>query len=228
MKLHELRPAPGSRKTRQRVGRGISSGQGKTSGRGQKGQKSRSSVGLPMGFEGGQLPLAQRMPKLRGFHNKFRKEYAIVNIGKLGTFGANSVVDLAAVIDAGLVARRSPRFKILGAGKLTVALTVRVDRVSKSARLAIEGAGGAVETLEPDRAPWTPKVKKAKKKVAETPAPSKVGSKGGAGAKAGKGAASKADAEDDERADADDATTAGGAPEATAGGDADLDGDTEE
>jgi len=148
MKLHELRPAHGSRTRSKRVGRGISAGQGKTSGRGQKGQGSRSSVGLPTGFEGGQMPLTQRLPKLRGFHNKWRKEYVVVNIGKLNRFESGATVDGDALASAGLIAKPGARVKVLAAGAVTTPLTVRVHRISKAARQAVEAAGGTVELLE--------------------------------------------------------------------------------
>jgi large subunit ribosomal protein L15 len=149
MKLHELSPAKGSRKTRKRIGRGHGSGQGKTSGRGQKGQGSRSSVGLPTGFEGGQMPLKQRLPKLRGFHNRWRKEFVVVNLGKLGRFEKDTVVDADVLTEAGLIPRASSPVKVLAAGHLTHALTLRVDRISAAARTAVEAAGGSVELVGP-------------------------------------------------------------------------------
>jgi len=149
MRLHELHPAPGSRRERKRVGRGISAGQGKTSGRGQKGQFSRSSTGLPRSFEGGQMPLSQRLPKLRGFHNRFKKDFAVVNISKLSRFEAGSVVDAEALRAAGLVGNARDGVKVLGAGRLKHAVTLRVHRVSAGARAAVEKAGGSVELLEP-------------------------------------------------------------------------------
>lgn len=149
MKLHELSPAKGSRKTRQRVGRGHGAGQGKTSGRGQKGQGSRSSVGLPAGFEGGQMPLKQRLPKLRGFHNRWRHEFVVVNLGKLARFDTDSVVDADALTEAGLIPRASSPIKVLAAGHLGHALTLRVDRISGAARIAVEAAGGRVELVGP-------------------------------------------------------------------------------
>ena len=148
MKLHDLRPAEGSRRRSKRIGRGIAAGQGKTSGRGQKGQGSRSSVGLPIGFEGGQMPLTQRLPKLRGFHNKWRKDYVVVNIGKLNRFESGATVDGAALASAGLIAKPGARVKVLAAGSVSTPLTVRVHRISKAARQAVEGAGGTVELLE--------------------------------------------------------------------------------
>jgi large subunit ribosomal protein L15 len=147
MRLHELHPAPGSRRERKRVGRGISAGQGKTAGRGQKGQGARTE-GLPKGFEGGQMPLSQRLPKLRGFHNRFKKDFAVVNISKLGRFEAGSVVDADALRAAGLVGNARDGVKVLGAGRLKHAVTLRVHRVSASARAAVEKAGGTVDLLQ--------------------------------------------------------------------------------
>ena len=149
MKLHELSPSKGSRKTRKRVGRGQGAGQGKTSGRGQKGQGSRSSVGLPVGFEGGQMPLKQRLPKLRGFHNRWRHEFVVVNLGKLARFEPGAVVDADVLTEAGLIPRASSPVKVLAAGHLGHALTLRVDRISASARTAVEAAGGSVVLVGP-------------------------------------------------------------------------------
>lgn len=151
MKLHELAPAPGSRTAKKRIGRGISAGQGKTSGRGQKGQGSRSSVGLPVGFEGGQMPLTQRLPKLRGFHNRWRREYVEINVGKLGRFDKETVVDPDALAAAGLIHRATVRVKVLAAGPLRAPLTLRVHRISEAARRKVEAAGGTVELLEAPR-----------------------------------------------------------------------------
>ena len=110
MRLHELKPAPGSRRERKRIGRGISAGQGKTSGKGQKGQFARTP-GLRHGFEGGQMPLAQRLPKLRGFHNRFKKDYAVVNVSKLNRFEQDSVVDPDALRAARLVGAAATEVK---------------------------------------------------------------------------------------------------------------------
>jgi large subunit ribosomal protein L15 len=151
VKLHELAPAPGSRTAKKRIGRGISAGQGKTSGRGQKGQGSRSSVGLPVGFEGGQMPLTQRLPKLRGFHNRWRREYVEINVGKLGRFDKETVVDPDALAAAGLIHRATVRVKVLAAGPLRLPLTLRVHRISEAARRKVEAAGGTVELLEAPR-----------------------------------------------------------------------------
>jgi len=161
MKIHELTPAPGSKHPRKRVGRGISSGQGKTSGRGQKGQGARSSSGLPRSFEGGQMPLAQRLPKLRGFTNVNRKEYAVVNLGKLNRFEAGTEVNPQLLQDVGLVRKSLDGIKILAAGELKVALKVSAHRVSSGARKAIEAAGGSVELLGPQ--PEDKPEKRAKK-----------------------------------------------------------------
>lgn len=152
MKLNDLRDNPGARKSRVRVGRGIGSGLGKTGGRGQKGQKSRSGVSVN-GFEGGQMPLHMRLPK-RGFNNIFRKEYAEVNLGGLqaavdaGKLDANAVVDAAALQAAGLVNKVRDGVRLLGKGELKAKLTIRVAGASKSAIAAVEAAGGSVEVTE--------------------------------------------------------------------------------
>ena len=146
MKLHELHYTDGARKERKRVGRGTSSGHGKTSGRGQKGQGARSGGGKKPGFEGGQTPLFMRIPK-RGFTNHTRKEYAIVNVEDLNKFEANSVVDFEALKNAGLVKKELDGLKILGNGELTVALTVKANKFSKSDESAIEAAGGKTEVI---------------------------------------------------------------------------------
>src|SRR5450759_801407 len=113
VKLHDLKPAPGSRQKRKRVGRGISAGQGKTSGRGQKGQGARESNSVPKGFEGGQMKQSMRLPKLRGFHNRFRREYQVVNLSKLNRFEASAIVDGAALAAAGLVSGPDAPIKLL-------------------------------------------------------------------------------------------------------------------
>lgn len=144
MKLHELSPAPGSTRNRKRKGRGVASGNGKTAGRGNKGLKQRSGGSVRPGFEGGQMPLHRRLPK-RGFTNIFKKEYAILNVADLGKFEANSVVDEAALIQAGMVKQVKDGVKILGVGEVSVPLTVNVSRISASAKAKIEAAGGKVE-----------------------------------------------------------------------------------
>lgn len=146
MQLHDLRPAPGSTKKRKRVGRGNASGHGTTAGRGDKGQKSRAGGGKGPGFEGGQNPLAMRLPKLPGFKNRWRQEYEIVNVGRLdGLFAAGDVVDADALAAKGVIKSADLPVKVLGDGDLTRALTVRVSKVSGSARTKIEAAGGKVE-----------------------------------------------------------------------------------
>ncbi|WP_281677720.1 50S ribosomal protein L15 [Eggerthia catenaformis] len=146
MRLNELTYTEGARKKRKRVGRGTSSGSGKTSGRGQKGQGARSGGGKKPGFEGGQTPLFRRLPK-RGFTNINRKEYAIVNVEALNNFEANSVVDTESLINAGLVKKELDGVKILGNGELKVALTVKAKKFSASAVKAIEAAGGKTEVI---------------------------------------------------------------------------------
>lgn len=146
MKLHELAPAPGSRKTRTRVGRGIGSGLGKTSGRGHKGQNSRSGGGVRTGFEGGQMPLYRRLPK-RGFYNKFGKEYAEVNISSLNCFEQGTVVDPVALIEAGILKNVRDGVRILGNGQLDKSLTVIANGFTKSAADKITAAGGKVEVI---------------------------------------------------------------------------------
>jgi len=146
MKLHELTPAPGSRKSPKRVGRGPGSGLGKTSGRGDKGQKSRSGYSRMRGFEGGQMPLHRRLPK-RGFTNIFRKVFRTVNIDRLNSFEAGAVVDPDAMRDAGLLKKGDADVKVLGNGELSVAITVRAHRFTASAVKKIEGAGGTAERL---------------------------------------------------------------------------------
>lgn len=146
MRLHELKPSPGSRTPRKRVGRGIGSGLGKTSGRGQKGQKARSGGGVRRGFEGGQMPLSQRLPK-RGFHNLFKKEWAIVNVEKLNRFEAGTVVTPQLLQDMGMVKNVKDGLKILGKGQLEKEFTVRAHSFSAQARAKIEAAGGQAEVI---------------------------------------------------------------------------------
>lgn len=144
MKLHELKPAEGSRQVRNRVGRGTSSGNGKTAGRGQKGQKARSKVRL--GFEGGQMPLFRRMPK-RGFNNINRKEYDIVNLETLNKFEDGAEVTPALMVEAGIVKNEKDGVKVLGNGELNKKLTVKANKFSASAKAAIEAAGGQAEVM---------------------------------------------------------------------------------
>lgn len=147
MKLHELTAPEGSRKTRNRVGRGTSSGNGKTSGRGQKGQKARSGGSIRPGFEGGQTPLFRRMPK-RGFLNVNHKEYAIVNLDSLNKLSDGAEVTVQTLLAANIIKSAKDGVKVLGNGELTVKnLTVSVAKVSASAKAAIEANGGSVALL---------------------------------------------------------------------------------
>ncbi|WP_102693561.1 50S ribosomal protein L15 [Rummeliibacillus pycnus] len=146
MKLHELEPAAGSRKERNRVGRGIATGNGKTSGRGQKGQKSRSGGGVRPGFEGGQNPIFRRLPK-RGFTNINRKEYAIVNLDALNRFEEGTEVTPALLVETGVVGKEKAGIKVLGNGSLDKKLTVKAHKFSASAQAAIENAGGNIEVI---------------------------------------------------------------------------------
>lgn len=146
MELKDLVPAEGSTKKRKRVGRGNGSGYGKTAGRGMNGQKSRAGGGKRNGFEGGQTPLAMRLPKLPGFRNPNRVEYAPVNVSRLDLkFEAGAVVDHQALVDAGIIKNVDMLVKVLGDGEITKPLTVKVDKVSASAAAKIEAAGGKVE-----------------------------------------------------------------------------------
>lgn len=145
MRLSELSPAPGSTKKRFRKGRGHGSGNGKTAGRGHKGQKARSGGTIRIGFEGGQMPLARRVPK-RGFNNIFATQYASINVGALErVFESGAVVDEAAIVKAGLVKKPLSGIKILGGGKLSKKLDVTVTAFSQSAKEKIEGAGGKAQ-----------------------------------------------------------------------------------
>lgn len=144
MELHELKPAAGAKKISKRVGRGIGSGTGGRSGRGQDGQKSRSGYSRRFGFEGGQMPLIRRVPK-RGFTNIFAKQIAIVNVDSLNVFEEGSVVTVESILEKNLVKKTLDGIKILGNGELNKALTVKCSMVSKSAKDKIEAAGGKVE-----------------------------------------------------------------------------------
>ena len=147
MKLHELQPAAGSKKARTRVGRGLGSGLGKTSGRGQKGQNSRSGGGVRSGFEGGQMPLYRRLPK-RGFNNVFAKQYAEVNVEQMNRFEDGATVDPVALIEAGILKNVRDGIRILGNGTLeTKNLTVIANGFTKSAEEKITAAGGKVEVI---------------------------------------------------------------------------------
>lgn len=146
MELKDLKPAEGSKRDRKRVGRGPASGNGKTAGRGMNGQKSRAGGGKGAGFEGGQTPLARRLPKLPGFRNFNRVEYVPVNVSRLDAkFNAGDLVDADTLYAAGIIKNVTDPIKVLGDGEITKALTVRVDKVSASAKAKIEAVGGKVE-----------------------------------------------------------------------------------
>lgn len=146
MKLHELSAVPGSTKEPKRIGRGHGSGQGKTAGKGHKGQKARAGRGMRVGFEGGQMPLQRRIPK-RGFNNIFAKTIIAVNVGTLDQFENGTVVDTQTLIDAGIVKTCCDGIKILGNGSLEKKLTVKVNAYSESAKQKIEAAGGKAEVI---------------------------------------------------------------------------------
>ena len=146
MQLNDLYPAPGSRKNRKRVGRGNSGKGGTTAGRGPKGQKSRSGGGKGPGFEGGQMKLAMRLPKLPGFTNHWRVEYAPVNVGRLDAlFEDGAVVDADALVAKNIIKKATMPVKLLADGDITKKLTIRVDKASAAARAKVEAAGGTVE-----------------------------------------------------------------------------------
>lgn len=146
MKLHELKPAEGSRKDRKRLGRGIGSGQGKTAGKGHKGQNARSGGGVRLGFEGGQTPLFRRLPK-RGFTNISRKEYAVVNLDTLNRFEEGTEVTPELLIETGVVSNEKAGIKILAKGNVEKKLTVKAHKFSSAAKEAIEAAGGTTEVI---------------------------------------------------------------------------------
>jgi large subunit ribosomal protein L15 len=146
MKLHELKPNDGATHYKKRVGRGSGSGLGKTSGRGQKGQKSRSGGGVRLGFEGGQTPLFKRLPK-KGFTNPFRKEFAVVNLSDLNRYEENTEVTPEVLLNDKVIRKELDGVKILGRGTLEVKLTVKAHKFSASAKEAIESAGGTVEVI---------------------------------------------------------------------------------
>ena len=147
IRFDTLSPAPGSRKDRKRVGRGDGSKKGSFSGRGCKGQKSRSGHRMKPGFEGGQLPIIKRLPSKRGFTNIFKTEYALVNLGDLGGFAAGSVVTAEELAKAGIIRLAQKPLKVLGGGEITQAITVKANKFSASAKSKIEAAGGTAEEV---------------------------------------------------------------------------------
>ena len=146
MRLNDLTPEKGQRKTRKRIGRGVASGSGKTAGRGSNGQNCRSGGGVRPGYEGGQMPIHRRLPK-RGFKNHFKKVFAIVNVQDLNRFESQSIVDEVALIKGGLVKGDRDGIKILGKGDVQIPVTVRINKISESARQKIEAAGGKIEVI---------------------------------------------------------------------------------
>ena len=146
MRIHDLRPAEGSRKKKKRIGRGPGSGHGKTACRGHKGQNARSGGGVSPGFEGGQMPLQRRLPK-RGFTNIFRKEYSLINLRDLKGFEPNTTLDAEVLRKAGLIKGAKDGVKLLGHGEINIPLVIRVNRSSKRATEKVEAAGGRVEVI---------------------------------------------------------------------------------
>lgn len=146
MKLHELKPAAGSRKAPKRIGRGTGSGLGRNAGKGEKGQKARSGGGVRLGFEGGQMPLYRRLPK-RGFTNIFAKEITSINVDRLNVFEDNTEVTIELLLEKGIIGKVNDGVKILGNGDLTKKLTVKVNKFSKAAAEKIEAAGGKAEVI---------------------------------------------------------------------------------
>ena len=146
MRIHDLAPVKGSKSKTKRVGRGLGSGHGRTSCRGHKGQKARSGGSVPPGFEGGQMPIQRRLPK-RGFTNIFKKSIAVVNVKDLVTFEPNSTLDIERLRSAGLVRKTEGAVKVLGKGDIAHPITLKVNKVSRTARDKIEAAGGTIELL---------------------------------------------------------------------------------
>ena len=169
MKLHELQPAPGSHHSRKRVGRGPGSGHGKTSTRGQKGQRARTSVNMPKTFEGGQTRLTMRTPKLRGFHNRWKKRFAVLNLTRLNRFEDGAEIRPESLLEAGIIKDVGAGIKVLGTGDLSRKLTVHAHRFSSEARRKIEAAGGTAAVIEIPP-PIRPKTKRAKNQP-KPPAP---------------------------------------------------------
>jgi len=161
MKLHELQPSPGSHRPRKRVGRGPGSGHGKTATRGQKGQRARTSVNLPKTFEGGQTRLTMRTPKLRGFHNRWKKRFAVLNLTRLNRFEDGAEIQPESLLEAGIIKDVGAGIKVLGTGDLKRKLTIHAHRFSAEARRKIEAAGGTAAVIEVP-APIRPKTKRAK------------------------------------------------------------------
>jgi large subunit ribosomal protein L15 len=169
MRINDLRPVPGSVHKKKRVGRGNASGHGTYSGRGIKGQKSRSGPDLRIGFEGGQIPLVRALSRMRGFTNRFRIEYEVINVGQLAALPANSDVTADSLRTAGIVKSNQMPVKILGDGELKTALNVEAHRFTASARAKIEAAGGKVTELTPAAVKAAPAVEEPAEPVPEAP-----------------------------------------------------------
>jgi len=169
MKMHELRPAPGATHRRKRVGRGLGSGHGKTATRGTKGQGARTSVNIPRNFEGGQTKLAMRTPKLRGFKNRWKRTFAVVNLTRLNRFQNGTTVGPELLIEVGAIKDVRAGVKVLGTGVLRRSLTVRAHRFSAGAREKIERAGGTVAVIEVPAPPA--KTKRARNQPRPQPKP---------------------------------------------------------
>jgi large subunit ribosomal protein L15 len=184
VKLHDLRPAAGARKARIRVGRGIAGGKGKTAGRGTKGQRSRAGASIPAWFEGGQTPIHIRVPKLHGFKNKFRVEYAVVNVGQISAYAEAGrlgdtkppTVNAETLAQAGLIRGDGRPLKVLGQGDVATKLFVAADSFSASAKSKIEAAGGNVLVLAPEK----PAVEESDAKKAKQAKPAKASAEEGA------------------------------------------------
>lgn len=146
MKINEISPVKGAKKARKRVGRGVASGTGKTAGRGSNGQNCRSGGGVRPGFEGGQMPIHRRLPK-RGFTNIFRKNVKAINVKDLARFESGATVDHSAVIASGLVKQKNTQIKLLGQGEIKYPLTIKLNKISKTAKEKIEAAGGSIEVI---------------------------------------------------------------------------------
>jgi large subunit ribosomal protein L15 len=171
MKLHELQPSPGSNHPRKRVGRGQGSGHGKTATRGQKGQRARTSVNLPKTFEGGQTRLTMRTPKLRGFHNRWRKRFAVLNLTRLNRFEEGAEIRPESLLEAGIIKDVGNGIKVLGTGDLKRKLVIHAHQFSAEARRKIEAAGGTAAVIEvpPPIRPKTKRAKNQPKPVAPAP-----------------------------------------------------------
>jgi large subunit ribosomal protein L15 len=195
VKLHELQPSPGSHHSRKRVGRGPGSGHGKTATRGQKGQRARTSVNLPKTFEGGQTRLTMRTPKLRGFHNRWKKRFAVLNLTRLNRFEEGAEIRPETLLEAGIIKDVGAGIKVLGSGDLKRKLTIHAHQFSAEARRKIEAAGGTAAVIEvpPPIRPKTKRAKNQPKPVKPEPVEKPEAEDDAAAAKASKKAKAKAE-----------------------------------